>query len=123
MSLDPELRNSIRIYDLLRCYSQALNVYMDLRKTDAISVLSGFTGLPADEQANSEERYLKQHFEKLIHKLAQLPFVPNPVLQKAEIILRDQFTKNPDSKGVLFVRTKKHTSSMCDWLSKIGLQI
>ena len=123
MSLNPGLRNSICVLDLLRCYSQALNVYMDLRKNDAISVLSGFTGLPADQQANSEERHLKQSLEKLIHKLTLLPSVPNPLLQKAEIILQDQFTKNPDSKGILFVRTKKHASSMCDWLSKIGLRI
>ena len=123
MSLDPKLRNNICVLDLLRCFSQALNVYMDLRSSDAISVLSEFTGLPADEQANSEERHLKQSLEKLAHKLAQLPSVPNPLLEKAEIILRDQFTKNPDSKGILFVRTKKHASSMCDWLSKVQLRI
>ena len=123
MSLDPKLRNNICVLDLLRCFSQALNVYMDLRSSDAISVLSEFTGLPADEQANSEERHLKQSLEKLTHKLGQLPSVPNPLLEKAEIILQDQFTKNPDSKGILFVRTKKHASSMCDWLSKIGLRI
>ena len=123
ISLDPKLRNNICVLDLLRCFSQALNVYMDLRSSDAISVLSEFTGLPADEQANSEEKHLKQSLEKLTHKLAQLPSVPNPLLEKAEIILQDQFTKNLDSKGILFVRTKKHASSMCDWLSKIGLQI
>ena len=117
MSLDPELRNSIRIYDLLRCYSQALNVYMDLRKTDAISVLSGFTGLPADQQANDVEKQLKQSLEKLIHKLTLLPPVRNPLMQQAEGILQDQFTKNPDSKAILFVRTKKHASSICDWIS------
>ena len=123
VSPNPKLRNNICILDLLRCYSQALNVYMDLRNNDAISVLREFTGLPADQQANIEERHLKQSLEKLIHKLDRLPSVPNPLLQKAAVILQDQFTMNPDSKGILFVRTKKHASSMCDWLSKIGLRI
>ena len=123
MSGNPEHRNSIRIYDLLRCYSQALNVYMDLRQEDAVSVLSEFTGLPADDQANNIEKQLKQSLVELIHQLTLLPSVPNPLLQQAEEILQDQFTKNPDSKGILFVRTKKHASSMCDWLSKVGLQI
>ena len=120
-SLNPELRISIRICDLLQCYSQALNVYMDLRKNDAISVLSGFTGLPADQQANDVEKQLKQSLDKLIHKLTLLPPVRNPFLQQAEAILQDQFTKNPDSKGILFVRTKKHASSMCDWLLALSV--
>ena len=41
-SPDPDYRSSICIYDL-RCYSQALNVYMDLHQKDAISVISEFT--------------------------------------------------------------------------------
>ena len=40
---DPDYRSSIHIYDLLQCYSQALNVYMDLHQKDAISVISEFT--------------------------------------------------------------------------------
>ena len=47
-SPNPNYRNSIRIYDLLCYHSQALNVYMDLRQKDAISVLSEITRLPAD---------------------------------------------------------------------------
>ena len=121
-SLNPEHRNSIRIYDLLRCYSQALNVYMDLRNNDAISVLSEFTGLPTDQQANDLEKQLKQSLEKLIHMLTLLPPVRNPLLQQAEQILQNQFTKNPDSKGILFVRTKKHASSMCDWLLALSVK-
>ena len=121
MSPNPKLRNSICILDLLRCYSQALNVYMDLRNNDAISVLREFTDLPADQQANDIEKQLKQSREKLIHKLTLLPPVRNPRLQQAEAILQDQFTKNPDSKVILFVRTKKHASSMCDWLLTLSV--
>ena len=123
-SPDPDYRSSIRIYDLLRCYSQALNVYMDLRQKDAISVLGEFTGLPTDVQANDIEKQLKRGLEKLICKLTLLPPVQNPLLQQVEAILQEHFTKNPDSMGILFVHTRKHASSMCDWLSTVaGLQI
>ena len=114
VSPNPKLRNSICILDLLRCYSQALNVYMDLRNNDAISFLKEFTGLPDDQQANIEERHLKQSLEKLIHKLDRLPSVPNPLLQKAAVILQDQFTMNPDSKGILFEAILLWQASSCD---------
>ena len=74
--------------------------------------------LPTDEQAK------KQLKRGLIHKLTLLPPVQNPLLQQAEAILQEHFTKNPDSMGILFVHTKKHASSMCDWLLTLaGLQI
>ena len=117
---NPALRDCIRMLDLLRCYSQALSIYMDLRSKDAISILSDFTGLPADEQANDVEKQLKQSLENLIGKLARLPTVLNPLLQQAEDILLKQFTANPASKGILFVRTKKHASFMCDCISELS---
>ena len=118
---DPYLRNHIRILDLLRCYSRALNVYMDLQDKDAISILSEFTGLPDDDKANQSETQLKQSLGKLIDKLRQLQPVQNPLLKQVEGILCNQFTKSPDSKGILFVRTKKHASSMCDWISALTI--
>jgi len=120
VSPNPALRDRIRMLDLLRCYSQALSIYMDLRNKDAISILSDFSGLPADEQANDVEKHLKQSLENLIGKLTRLPPVQNPLLQQTEEILRNQFTTNSDSKGILFVRTKKHASFMCDWISVLS---
>ena len=119
-SLDPALRNTIRMLKLLRCYYQALTIYMDLRNKDAISILSDFTGLPADEQANHVEKHLKQSLQNLIGKLTSLPHVPNPLLQQTEGLLCKHFTTNPDSRGILFVRTKKHASFMCDWISVLA---
>jgi len=121
ISPDPHLRYCIRILDLLRCYSRALNVYMDLQDKDAISILSEFTGLPNDDKANQSEKQLKQSLGKLIDKLRQLQPVQNPLLKQVEEILCNQFTKSPDSKGILFVRTKKHASSMCDWISTLTI--
>ena len=117
---NPALRDCICMLDLLRCYSQALSIYMDLRSKDAISILSDFTGLPADERANDIEKHLKQRLENLIGKLTRLPPVPNPLLQKTEEILHKQFTANPASRGILFVRTKKHASFMCDCISELS---
>ena len=125
LSPDPDLRNQIRILDLLLCYSRALNIYMDLQDKDAISVLSDFliTVLPDDEKADESEKQLKQSLGMLIGQLRQLPPVQNPLLQQAEDILRSQFTKCPESKGILFVHTKKHASSMCEWISDLPIAI
>ena len=120
-SLDPDLRDHIRILDLLLCYSQALNIYMDLQDKDAIRILSDFmiNGLPDDEKANRCEKQLKQRLGMLIDHLRQLRPVLNPLLQQAEDILCTAFMRSPNSKGILFVHTKKHASSMCEWISAL----
>jgi len=120
-SLNPALRDPIRMLALLRCYSQALSIYMDLRNKDAISTLSEFTGLPDDEKADQSEKQLKQSLGKLVDKLRQLPPVQNPLLQQVKEILYNQFKRSPNSKGILFVHTKKHASSMCDWISALPI--
>ena len=48
LSTDPHFRDQISILRLLRCYSQSLNIYMDLRCDDAISLLQEYNGLPSD---------------------------------------------------------------------------
>ena len=123
LSPNPDIRDHIRILDLLLCYSRALNIYMDLQDKDAIRILSDFmiNGLPDDEKANRCERQLKQRLRKLIDHLRQLRPVPNPLLQQAEDILHTQFARSPHSKGILFVHTKKHASSMCDWISALPI--
>ena len=49
LSLESEYRDQISTLRLLRCYSKALNIYMDLTHNDAISMLEEYKGLPADD--------------------------------------------------------------------------
>lgn len=120
MHTSPEYRDQISTLRLLRCYSQALNIYMDLNADDAISVLQEYTGLPADDlQATEHECELKKSREKLLIHLKQLDPIDNPLLVSARDKLTERFSQNPSSKGIMFVRTKKHARSICQWIANL----
>ena len=120
MDPSPEHRDTITTLKLLRCYSQTLNIYMDLRYEDAIAVLDQFSDLPTMEQATSHEKQLIQNLECLKSELVKLPKVRNPLLIQVQEKLNKHFSRKLDSKGICFVRTKKHAHAMCDWISKLS---
>ena len=120
MEPSPEHRDAINTLKLLRCYSQTLNIYMDLRYEDAIAVLDQFSDLPTMEQATSHERKLIQNLESLKSELVKLPKVRNPLLIHVEEKLNSHFSGRPESKGICFVRTKKHAHAICEWISKLS---
>ena len=120
ISIRPEYRDQISTLCLLRCYSQALLMYMDLTHDDAISVLEKYTDLPADNsQATLIERDLKRSLRQLLIILKQLDPIENPLLNLAKEKLINMFSNNPSSKGILFVRTKKHALSICEWIKNL----
>ena len=117
-SLDPAKREEICTLELLCCYCLALNVYMDLRKEDALGVLAEHS-MPSEEQRMPHETVLWEGLCSVVRDLEKLEPVQNPLLEHSEQILRKQFTENPDSQAIFFVRTKKYAQSACDWLSKL----
>ena len=120
LSTNPEFRDQISTLRLLRCYSQSLNMYMDLSDTDAVSVLEEYTGLPAEDcQATPHERELKKSLQELLIRLKRLDSIENPLLKAAKDKLIECFSQNPSSKGIMFVRTNKHASSICKWITNI----
>ena len=120
ISIRPEYRDQISTLLLMRCYSQALIMYNDLTHDDAIRVLEDYTGLPADNsQATQIERELKRSLRQLLIILKQLDTIENPLLNLAKEKLIDAFSNNPDSKGIMFVRTKKHALSICKWIKNL----
>ena len=120
LSTNPEFRDQIRTLRLLRCYSQSLNIYMDLSDTDAVSVLEEYTGLPTeDSQATPHERELKKSLQELLIRLKRLDSIENPLLKAVKDKLIERFSQNPSSKGIMFVRTKKHASSICKWITNV----
>ena len=122
LSTNPKFRDQIGTLCLLRCYSQALSIYMDLRSDDAIGVLQKYDGLPSDDsQATAHERNLKKALQQLVVSLSRLPQIKNPLLNAAEEKLASVFEYNRDSKGIFFVRTKVHAQSICKWIE--GLPI
>ena len=120
ISLRPEYRDQISTLRLLRRYSQALNMYMDLTRDDAISILAEYKGLPADEsQATPNEIALKEGLRRLLTSLRQQKPIENPLLNAAKEKLVDAFSNNPSSKGIIFVRTKNHALSICKWIENL----
>ena len=122
LSTNPKFRDQISTLCLLRCYSQALSIYMDLRSHDAISVLQEYDGLPSDDsRATTHERNLKRALLQLIISLSRLPQIENPLLNAAEEKLASVFEYNQDSKGIFFVRTKVHAQSICKWIESLPI--
>ena len=119
MSTNPANRDVISTLKILRCYSNALNVYMDLQQKDAIEVMEKYVGLPQDDmQATSREATIKGRRVKLLTELKALCPRNNPLLEEMKEILCERFRKSHSSRGILFVRTKKHASAMRDWVSE-----
>ena len=94
-------------------------MYMDLRYEDAIGILQAFNGLPPLEKASPCERELAQRRDGLMAELDRLPTEPNPLLLSVERILVEHYSSKPNSKAIIFVRTKKHASCVCDWVSSL----
>ena len=122
LSTNPYSRDQISTLCLLCCHCQALNIYMDLRCDDAISVLQEYNGLPTnDSQATAHELNLKESLRQLIISLKLLPPVENPLFKVAEEKLADMFKYERKSKGIFFVRTKRHTQSICKWIKSLHI--
>ena len=122
LSTNPMFRDQISTLCLLRCYSLALSVYMDLRSDDAISVLQEYDGLPSDDsQATTHEWNLKKALQQLVVSLNRLPQIENPLLNAAEEKLASVFEDKRDSKGIFFVRTKVHAQSICKWIGSLPI--
>ena len=121
LSTNPKYRDAISTLKLLLCYCQALNIYMDLRHEDAIKVLDGYSDLPESAEACTEhEVNLKQRLDITVERMKALPIVENPLLEKAEEIMVERFDEKSDSRGVFFVRTKRHASAVCEWIESLA---
>ena len=106
-------RERISVLDRLSVYSQCLMTYSDFRHEDAVSVLEEVEEFR--DQTDFEHFLFSVHTD-LMEKLSRLPKIPNPLLQHMETILRDQFTRLPQSKGIFFVRAIKHTRYVTNWI-------
>ena len=122
MSTDPENRHRIAILEVIMQLSRALNVYMDLRYEDAMRVISEIQPPEVDGQ-NETEIQLAVDLVQLRERLARLPRVPNPLLLTLKENLVGHFSRKPDSKGIVFVRTKRHAASICEWIQSMDKDV
>ena len=103
----------ISVLDQLSVYSQSLITYHDFHYDDAIAVLDEVVEFP---QKSPFEDQLSSLHKDLTATLASLPKVPNPLLEHMESILLEQYSRNPSSKGIFFVRAVKHTQYVTNWI-------
>ncbi|CAI8033424.1 Interferon-induced helicase C domain-containing protein 1, partial [Geodia barretti] len=106
-------RKRISVLDRLSVYSQCLMTYSDFRHEDAVSVLEEVEEFR--DQTGFEHFLFGVHMD-LMEKLSSLPKIPNPLLEHMETILRDQFARCPQSKGIFFVQSIKHTRYVTNWI-------
>ena len=106
-------RERISVLDQLKVYSLCLLTYRDFRHEDAMSVLEEIEEF---QDQSSLECSLHDVHKGLMDKLSGLPKTPSPLLDHMESILLNQFARCPESKGIFFVQTIKHTKYATNWI-------
>ena len=108
-------RDYVSTLELLRCLSRTLATYMDLRFEDAMEIFEEFS-LPSPDNATELEQQLNTVMSRMKDKLCSLRRVDNPMLIQLGQILSQQFTREPESRAMIFVETKKQAASISDWI-------
>ena len=99
----------------LRVYSIALNIYIELRETDAIEIIEQSKNIEYHSRFSSKELCLKHSKERLVECLKKIPHTENPMLKGLKQVLFDNF-QGGNFRAILFVRTKKHTVAIQQWI-------
>ena len=93
--------------------------YMDLPYTLATTPLREYDDLDIPDKVISDhDKELKEMLTKLESDLAQLPICENPILDKAKEILATRFQRNPESEGIIFIRTREQAKVISEWISE-----
>ena len=108
-------RDYVSTLELLRCLSRTLATYMDLRFEDAMEILEEFS-LPSPDNATKLEQQLDAAVSQMKDKLRSLKRVDNPMLVQLAHVLSQQFIRQPESRAMIFVETKKQAVSISDWI-------
>ena len=104
----------ISILDQLFAYSQALKTYHNFQYDDAVSVLENIEEYPHQSQL---EQILTAVQRQLLENLRAIPRMPNPLLVHTEQVLLEQYSKQPESKGIFFVSAVKYTNYVENWIN------
>ncbi len=117
MSPMKKYRDYISGLKLLKGFCTALSLYMDLRAPDAIREMQELLELTEDAKATTKELEWKRATAALIGYLRGLPVRENPMLTGIRDIFKEKF-EGGESRAIIFVRTKKHTKGMEEWISQ-----
>ncbi|XP_013399861.1 probable ATP-dependent RNA helicase DHX58 [Lingula anatina] len=116
----PEMRNTVITCRFLRDLNSALMLYDDLRGKDALEFLTKKILENDDRSIHSESpevetklkgRFMSQYRRLQSHCEAESP-TSNKMLEELYRLLTEQFEKNPESRGIVLIRTREGCSAL-----------
>ncbi|XP_053195286.1 ATP-dependent RNA helicase DHX58-like [Scomber japonicus] len=107
----------------LREYNDALLINDTLRMMDAYRSLEDFYDTKTDNSIDETDDFLVGLFQEnqvKLRKMAKNPQYENPKMGKLEDALLKQFGPDPESRGILFCKTRRSTRCLKDWVLHNG---
>ena len=114
---NPDDRDKISTVRLLESCSQTLISYMELPCAQALDPFVEYDDLTSPDKLSDHEKRLLAKFTKLKSDLASLNIYENPTLEKLEERLTHTFKRNPQSEGIIFVRTREQAETINGWIA------
>ncbi|XP_048382375.2 probable ATP-dependent RNA helicase DDX58 [Stegostoma tigrinum] len=103
----------------LRKYNDALIINDDARTKDAVDYLEEFFNNVKEGGYDETEQKLTALFEDKKQQLLEIDADPsneNPKLTEVKSILKEEYKNNPETKTILFVRTRALADALRKWL-------
>ncbi|XP_045738473.1 antiviral innate immune response receptor RIG-I isoform X2 [Mirounga angustirostris] len=105
----------------LRKYNDALIINEHARMKDALDYLKDFFTDVRAAGFDETEQHLTQRFEEKLKELESVSMDPsneNPKLQDLSFILQEEYHLNPESRTILFVKTRALVDALKKWIEE-----
>ncbi|XP_035920929.2 antiviral innate immune response receptor RIG-I isoform X1 [Halichoerus grypus] len=105
----------------LRKYNDALIINEHARMKDALDYLKDFFTDVRAAGFDEIEQHLTQRFEENLKELESVSMDPsneNPKLQDLSFILQEEYHLNPESRTILFVKTRALVDALKKWIEE-----
>ncbi|XP_051013697.1 antiviral innate immune response receptor RIG-I [Acomys russatus] len=105
----------------LRKYNDALIISEDAQMKDALNYLKAFFRDVREAAFDETEQELTQRFEEKLEELEMVSTDPsneNPKLRDLYLILQEEYHLKPDTKTILFVKTRALVDALKKWIEE-----
>ncbi|KAM4708598.1 antiviral innate immune response receptor RIG-I isoform 1-T2 [Discoglossus pictus] len=103
----------------LRKYNDSIMINEDARTKDALEYLENFFHNVKNGSYNHIERLLTEKFEANLPMLRKIASDnQNPKLEELEFILSESYHENPQTRSLLFVKTRALVSALKKWIEE-----
>eukprot|EP00057_Strongylocentrotus_purpuratus_P018438 XP_011672912.1 PREDICTED: probable ATP-dependent RNA helicase DHX58 isoform X1 [Strongylocentrotus purpuratus] len=109
--------------NFLKMYNQSLYINRDARTVDALNHINSYIQELIDTTQNTQDSVDKliKLFEEIkpqIEEICRGPSNQNPVLQRLEEILVQEYSKKPETLAILFTNTRDSTRALQAWIQE-----